>query len=114
MGEFSQMGQGPFKTMLHPEMNYGYGISGDIPYNFTGASGAGQGKTVHHPEMNYGPGVSGYLNSEQALHTRSQQDPTSEKKEKPQVSKRVPGRGQVVTVDERVIDGWQRRRERTR
>eukprot|EP00435_Cladocopium_sp_Y103_P041069 s11_g11.t1 len=88
------------------------GISGSTPYILAGPQSGGQGKVLQHPEMNYGPGVSGELRVTHDFGTeKSLQD--GEQKAAPE-KKRIPGRGDVVSVEERTLDGWQRRKDRIR
>eukprot|EP00434_Breviolum_minutum_P010377 symbB.v1.2.009154.t1/scaffold548.1/size229490/14 len=102
---------GPCKWMTHPELNYGPGISGSTPYILSGPQVGGQGKVLQHPELNYGPGISGELRVTHDSHQGTQIE--AGEKKAPE-KKRIPGQGDVVSVEERTLDGWQRRKDRVR
>eukprot|EP00440_Ansanella_granifera_P033305 gb/GFBE01036135.1/.p1 GENE.gb/GFBE01036135.1/~~gb/GFBE01036135.1/.p1 ORF type:complete len:121 (+),score=17.64 gb/GFBE01036135.1/:1-363(+) len=120
MGEISHehFRGGTCKIVTHPELQYGPGISGGVPWQLAGHAQA-KGTTMQHHELQYGPGVSGSLEVDHHFGGGggppaggSQVATTGEAKEKPK--KRVPGRGEVVKVEERILDGWQKRRDRIR
>ncbi|CAE7591451.1 unnamed protein product [Symbiodinium necroappetens] len=112
MGDMSHFRGGDCTMVTHPELNYGPGISGMTPWRLGGTPGGGKGTVLQHPEMSYGPGVSGALyidhsggHGHQALEGEQKKEPAT---------KRVPGRGDVCTVEQRITDGWQRRQDRAR
>lgn len=61
--------------------------------------------------MNYGPGVSGEL---RVTHDSGAEKSLQDAEKKAPEKKRIPGRGDVVSVEERTLDGWQRRKDRIR
>mmetsp|Transcript_91671 Transcript_91671/g.163159 ORF Transcript_91671/g.163159 Transcript_91671/m.163159 type:complete len:111 (+) Transcript_91671:76-408(+) len=101
---------GRMQLVQHPELQYGHGVSGQINFDLKDHAAVGRGATVQHHELQYGAGISGCMAVD---HTPSAGHAQDVSKAAP-VTKRVPGRGQVVSVDERITNGWQRRRDRTR